>query len=156
MSRLKKETKEQIKDIRAHYPTSESAILPVLHLVQDEFRHIDQELIEDVSRELSLPPQYVYSTATFYTMFNLKPVGKYHIQVCRNLSCSLLGSRKLIDHISRKLGIVEGETTPDGKFTLSTVECLGACGGAPVMMVNEKYYENLTVDSIDSILGEFS
>jgi NADH-quinone oxidoreductase subunit E len=85
-------------------------------------------------------------------MYNRKPVGKYHVQVCRNLSCSLLGAEHLIEHVAKKLGVRPGETTPDGKFTLATVECLGSCGTAPVMQVNDEYHENLTVESIDRIL----
>jgi NADH:ubiquinone oxidoreductase subunit E len=87
-------------------------------------------------------------------MFNRRPVGKYHVQICRNISCSLLGAEHLIEHVSRKLGVRPGETTPDGKFTLSTAECLGSCGTAPVMQVNDEYHENLTVESIDRILDQ--
>jgi NADH-quinone oxidoreductase subunit E len=85
-------------------------------------------------------------------MYNRKPVGKYHVQICRNIACSLLGAEHLIDHVSQKLGVKPGQTTPDGKITLAKVECLGACGTAPVMMVNDDYYENLTAAKIDSIL----
>jgi len=87
-------------------------------------------------------------------MYNRKPVGKYHVQICRNISCSLLGAEHLIDHVARKLGVRPGETTPDGKFTLAKVECLGSCGTAPVMQVNDEYHENLTVESIDRILDQ--
>jgi len=87
-------------------------------------------------------------------MYNRRPVGKYHVQICRNISCSLLGAEHLIDHVSKKLGVRPGETTPDGKFTLEKVECLGSCGTAPVMQVNDEYHENLTVESIDRILDQ--
>jgi NADH:ubiquinone oxidoreductase subunit E len=90
--------------------------------------------------------------ATFYTMYNRKPVGKYHLQVCRNLSCSLMGAEHLIEHVAGRLGVRPGETTADGKFTLSTVECLGSCGTAPVMQVNDDYYEDLSEDKVDAIL----
>jgi NADH:ubiquinone oxidoreductase subunit E len=87
-------------------------------------------------------------------MYNRKPVGKYHVQICRNISCSLLGAEHLIEHVSRKLGVRPGETTPDGRFTLAKVECLGSCGTAPVMQVNDEYHEDLTVESIDRILDQ--
>lgn len=151
---LSEETRNKIKDIASRYPSVGSAILPALHQAQKESGHLSEETIEEVALALGISPDYVYSTASFYTMFNLKPIGKYHIQVCRNLSCSLLGARRLVDHIGTRLGIKAGDTTKDGNFTLSQVECLGACGGAPVMMVNDKYYENLTEEKIDGILED--
>jgi NADH-quinone oxidoreductase E subunit len=99
-------------------------------------------------------PAEIEGVATFYTMYNRVPVGKYHVQICRNISCSLLGAEHLIEHVSKKLGVRPGETTPDGKFTLAKVECLGSCGTAPVMQVNDEYHENLTVESIDRILDQ--
>jgi len=151
---LKKETREKIKEMKERYPSAESCILPSLHLVQRENGYLTDQQIEEVSLELDLPPEYVFSSATFYTMFNLKPVGKYHLQVCKNISCSLLGASSILDYLTGKLGISVGETTPDGNFTLSAVECLGACGGAPVMMVNDKYHENLTEKKLCDILNE--
>ena len=134
------------------YPNREAAILPTLYLAQREFGHLSDEAILYVADLLGFTPARIYGVATFYTMYNKKPVGKYHLQVCRNLSCSLMGAEHLIEHVARKIGVRPGETTADGRFTLSTVECLGSCGTAPVMQVNDDYYENLTEESIDAIL----
>jgi NADH-quinone oxidoreductase subunit E len=103
---------------------------------------------------MGFPLAYVTSTASFYTMFNLKPVGQHLIQVCTNISCSLLGAGHLVEYIGQKLGIKPGETTKDGKFTLLEVECLGSCGTAPMMQLDDRYYENLTVEAIDQILAD--
>jgi NADH-quinone oxidoreductase E subunit len=134
------------------YPDQGAVILPVLHLAQKEFGHLSGETIAYVAKLLGTSPARIEGVATFYTMYNLKPVGRYHLQVCRNISCSLMGAERMIEHISKKLAIRPGETTPDGKFTLSEVECLGSCGTAPVMMVNDDYHENLTEGAIDALL----
>jgi NADH:ubiquinone oxidoreductase subunit E len=105
---------------------------------------------------MGLSAAHVAATATFYTMLNKKPVGSHLVQICTNIACSLLGSDHLIDHISSKLGIGVGETTPDGQFTLLEVECLGSCGTAPVMQIGDRYYEDLTVEKIDRILAELA
>ena len=136
----------------ARYPDREAAILPTLHLAQREFGHLTGEAIEYVANLLGFTPSRIEGVATFYTMYNRKPVGKYHLQICRNLSCSLMGAEHLIEHVSKKLGVRPGGTTSDGKFTLSTAECLGSCGTAPVMQVNDDYYEDLNEESIDAIL----
>jgi NADH-quinone oxidoreductase subunit E len=125
----------------------------VLHLTQKEFGCISEEEEKRVAEILELKPIQVREVVTFYTMFNQKPVGKYHIQVCSNLSCSLLGAESLIDYLMEKLGIGLGETTPDKKFTLSSVECLGACEMAPSLMVNFDYHGNLDKEKIDNILS---
>jgi len=134
------------------YPDKEAVILPALHLAQREFGFVSDEAIVYVAGLLGVSPAKINGVATFYTMYNRKPVGKYHVQVCRNIACSLLGAEHLIEHVSGKLGVKPGETTPDGKFTLSLAECLGSCGTAPVMQINDDYYENLTEASIDAIL----
>lgn len=146
------ETRAKHDRLLARYPNREAAILPTLYLAQREFGHLSDEAILCVADLLGFTPARIYGVATFYTMFNKKPVGKYHLQVCRNLSCSLMGAEHLIEHVARKIGVKPGETTADGRFTLSTVECLGSCGTAPVMQVNDDYYENLTEESIDAIL----
>jgi NADH-quinone oxidoreductase subunit E len=110
--------------------------------------------MEYLAGELGIPVSEVRAVATFYTMFNKEPVGKYHIQVCQNLTCSLLGAESLISYLEQKLGITCGQITPDGKFSLSRVECLGSCGTAPVMQINDDYFENLTAEKIDQILVE--
>ena len=144
----------EFERLLTRYPDKEAVILPALHLAQREFGHVSDEAILYVAGLLGLSPAQIEGVATFYTMYNRKPVGKYHVQICRNISCSLLGAEHLIDHVSKKLGVRPGETTPDGKFTLEKVECLGSCGTAPVMQVNDAYHENLTAESIDRILDE--
>lgn len=146
------ETRAKHDRLLTRYPDREAAILPTLYLAQREFGHLSDEAILYVADLLGFTPARIYGVATFYTMYNKKPVGKYHLQVCRNLSCSLMGAEHLIEHVARKIGVKPGETTTDGRFTLSTVECLGSCGTAPVMQVNDDYYENLTEESIDAIL----
>ena len=145
-------TRRELDAILSRYPEKEAAILPALYLAQREFGYVSDEAIVYVAELLGVTPARIEGVATFYTMFNRKPVGKYHVQICRNISCSLLGAEHLIEHISKKLGIRPGETTPDGKFTLSRAECLGSCGTAPVMQVNDDYHENLTEEKIDALL----
>ena len=145
---------EKIKEIAARYPQKEAAILPVLHIAQQEFGFISPEEEKQVAGILGIKPIRVREVVTFYTMLNREPVGKYHIQVCSNLSCSLLGAEKLIDYLKQKLGVAPGETTKDKKFTLSLVECLGACEQAPCMMVNFEYHGNLDKKKIDKILDD--
>jgi NADH-quinone oxidoreductase subunit E len=113
---------------------------------------IPPDAVKQLAEVLDTTPNKIYGILTFYTMFNTEPVGKYHIQVCRNVSCSLLGAKSIIEHLSEKWGINPGETTKDSKFTLSLVECLGSCGTAQVMIINDKYYENLTENKVDNIL----
>ena len=144
--------KKQIAEQAAKYPEKRSAILPALFLAQGEEGFITREGAETVAQILGITPTEVWSVASFYTMFNLKPVGKYHIQACKNISCHLAGSEKIIETLSRKLGIPVGGTTADGKFTLSVVECLGSCGTGPIMQVNDDYYEGLTEARVDEIL----
>lgn len=148
------QTKKKIEKIISRYPRKEAAILPILHLTQKEFGFISGEEEKLVAGVLGIKPIKVREIVTFYTMFNRKPVGKYHIQICSNLSCSLMGAESLIDYLKEKLGIEIGETTPDKKFTLSTVECLGACEQAPTMAINFDYYGNLNKKKIDEILDK--
>jgi len=145
-------TLRELEAIRARYPDKEAAILPALHLAQREFGYVSDEAIVVLADLLGFTPARIEGVATFYTMYNRKPVGRYHVQICRNISCSLLGAEHLIEHVSKKLGVKPGETTPDGKFTLTAVECLGSCGTAPVMQVNDDYHESLTEETIDALL----
>ncbi len=145
--------RRELEAILARYPDKEAAILPALHLAQREFGYVSEEAIVCVAETLGFTPARIEGVVTFYTMFNRKPMGMYHVQICRNLSCSLLGAEHLIEHVSKKLGIKPGETTPDGRFTLSTVECLGSCGTAPVLQVNDDYHEELTEEKIDALLA---
>jgi NADH-quinone oxidoreductase subunit E len=136
------------------YPNAEAAMLPTLRLAQEEFGFVSKDVIEFVARRLDVPVARVTAVASFYTMFDRKPVGTFHIQVCQNLSCSLMGGEHIIAHLEKKLGIKAGETTADKRFTLTRVECLGACGTAPVMQINDDYHEDLTAARVDSILAE--
>ena len=146
--------KKEFERLLTRYPDRQAVILPALHLAQREQGYVSDEAIVHIAQLLSTSPARIEGVATFYTMYHRKPVGKYHVQICRNISCSLLGAEHLIEHVAKKLGIKPGETTPDGKFTLTKVECLGSCGTAPVMQVNDDYHENLTVAKIDAIFGQ--
>jgi len=143
---------KKIEEMISRYPKKDAALLPVLQLVQRERGAISAEEEVLVAGLLGLKPIRVREVVTFYTMLNRKPVGTYHIQICSNLSCLLMGSEKLIDYLQRKLGVNIGQTTPDRRFTLSQVECLGACEMSPCMMVNLDYYGNLDRDKIDTVL----
>ncbi|HEY5995689.1 MAG TPA: NADH-quinone oxidoreductase subunit NuoE [Candidatus Deferrimicrobiaceae bacterium] len=150
------ESRRELETILSRYPTKEAAILPALYVAQRQLGYVSDEAIVHVAEVLGFTPARIEGVATFYTMYNRKPVGRYHVQVCRNIACSLLGAEHLIAYVSKKLGIKPGETTPDGKFTLSHAECLGSCGTAPVMQINDDYHENLTEEKIDAILGGLS
>jgi len=153
------ETLALANKIMARYPEGKhkSALLPILHLAQAEFDGwLSPAAMDYVASILKIQPIEVYEVASFYSMYNLKPVGKCLIEVCRTSSCWLLGADDIVDHISNRLGIKEGETTPDGMFTLKTVECLGSCGTAPMMMVGAQYYENLTFEKVDSIVDKLA
>lgn len=147
-------TKREIEEILSRYPQKQAAILPLLHLAQREFGFISNKEEKLVAGILGIKPIHVREVVSFYTMLNPKPMGKYHIQVCSNLSCALMEAEKLIDHLKEKLGIEPAETTPDKRFTFTTVECLGACEQAPSMMVNFDYYGHLDKKKIDDILNK--
>jgi NADH-quinone oxidoreductase subunit E len=127
-------------------------MLPVLYLAQQEFGHLGPEAIEYVANLMDQPPARVHGVVSFYTMYNMKPIGRHHIQVCRTLPCALRGAEKVTELLKQKLGIEPGQTTADGRFTLSEVECLASCGTAPMMQINDNYYENLTEEKINEIL----
>ncbi len=146
------ELRKRIEAVLARYPNKRAGLLPVLHLVQSEKGFISAEDERMVAALLGLRPIMVREVVTFYTLFTRKPLGQFHIQVCSNLSCSLAGGERILEHLKAKLGIRVGQTTPDGKFTLTEVECLGACEQAPCMMVNFDYYGNLEPEKIDRIL----
>ncbi|MDT8316498.1 MAG: NADH-quinone oxidoreductase subunit NuoE [bacterium] len=156
MAILSEETLKKIEEVQKKYPTKRSAVLPALYLAQAEQGYVTKDAMAEIAQILSVPPIQVYESATFYTMYNKKPVGRNHIQVCTNLSCSLLGAEHIVEYISKKIGVSKGKTTEDNKFTLSTVECLGSCGTAPMMQINDDYHEDLTEEKIDKILDGFS
>ncbi|HBE87538.1 MAG TPA: NADH-quinone oxidoreductase subunit NuoE [Elusimicrobia bacterium] len=138
----------------ARYPKADAALIPLMQEVQRELGHFPEEAAQALAGLLGISYARVKGVLTFYTMFRREPGGKYLLQVCRNLSCHLAGSVKLLEYLKGRLGIEEGGTTHDGLFTLITVECLGACGTAPVMMVNDDYHETLTVEKLDKLISD--
>ena len=151
---LRERYTQEIDDILSRYPVKRSALIPLLYLAQREQGYVTEPAMKEIATLLGLTPPQVYETATFYTMLNLKKVGKFHIQVCKSLMCALVGSDTVIGWMQAKLGIAPGGSTGDGLFTLSTVECLAACGTAPMMQINDDYYERLTEERVDRILAD--
>lgn len=147
--------RRELLETAARYPIKRSAMLHGLRLVQQEAGYLTEQGMREVAELLEVTPHEVYDVATFYTLFYLRPKGDYLIQVCRTLPCALCGAESLLAHLEERLGIRDGETTPDGKFTLVTVECLAACDKAPVMQVNDDYYESLTPERVDRLLDEW-
>jgi NADH-quinone oxidoreductase subunit E len=151
---LSAETKSKIHEAIRHYPEKRSAAKAALRLAQEQLGWLSPEAVAEVAIEIGLDSNALYQLSTFYDMFYNQPIGRYVLGVCDNLSCCLRGSDRLLEHLQDKLGISPGETTPDGLFTLKTVDCLAACGNAPVMMVNEEYHEKLTLEAVDRLLEE--
>ena len=143
----------KIAEILARYPTKRAGMLPVLWMAQRKWGWLSLDVLRLVAATLELPPSEVLAVASFYTMFKKQPTGQYLIQVCHTLSCKLRGADGIVEHIERSLGIGPGETTPDGLFTLMRVECLASCGSAPMMQINDDFYEWLTPARVDEILA---
>src|SRR4029453_5054864 len=145
----------EFDQLKRRYPKGfeSSLVLPCLRRIQEERGFVGDADIDALAAYLSVPGVQIEEVLSFYTQFRRAPVGRWHLMVCRNVSCSMRGAERVLDHLSQRLGIREGETTPDGRFTLSTVECLGSCGTAPVVMVNEAYHENVSVDDLDEFLS---
>lgn len=157
MIKFSEEKLKKVNEVIARYPEGKqkSALIPVLHLAQEEFNGwLDVPVMDYVASLLNILPIEVYEVATFYTMFNMKPVGKHVLEVCRTGPCMVSGCDDIIDYIKQKLGINEGETTPDGLFTLKPAECLGACGYAPMMQLGKTYREHLTKEKVDKLIDE--
>ena len=151
------EALQQVHEILLQYPAdkSKSALLPILHLAQAEFGGwLSAETMDYVASILKIQPIEVYEVASFYSMYNLKPVGKYLIEVCQTSSCWMCGSEDIVRYLEKKLQVEVGQPTQDGMFQIKTVECLGSCGTAPMFQIGDKYYENLTFEKIDTILDE--
>lgn len=146
----------QIKSILKRYPKPSAALLPVLWLCQDRWGWISPGIMEAVGKRLDLAPAFIEGVVTFYTMYERRPPGKFLLQVCTTLSCQLCKTSALIDHLKQKLGIDFGETTEDGLLTLVDVQCLGACGEAPVIQINSDYYTDLTIEKLDAILDRLA
>lgn len=145
--------RERIEKILSRYPTKQAALLPVLWVAQETFGWISREAAEEVARILELPAAHVSGVLTFYTMYNLEPVGRHLLQFCTSISCHLAGAEQLVEHCRNRLGIGLGETTPDGKFTMVEVECIAGCDRAPSMMVNDAYHEPMDAAKLDALIG---
>ena len=143
---------DEMKKLEPRYPTKVALLLPALHAAQEETRWLPPEVLEEVGNYIGIHPAQVKEVASFYTMYNLKPVGKYHLKICTNVACALRGAEGLVEHCEKKYGIRLGDTTKDRKFTLMEEECIGACGTAPAMMLNDDYHENLDAQSLDKLL----
>lgn len=146
------DNKKRFEDLLPRYPHPKALVLPCLWMAQYQEGYISTEAMAYIADLLDVPQAHLYGVITFYTMFTLEPVATYHIQVCKTLSCELCGKSEIIRAVEETLGICANETTPDNRFKLSEVECLGACGGAPMLSLNEEYYENLTVENTKALL----
>jgi len=142
----------RVDEAIARYPSRMAAVLPALHLVQRTFGWVPVEAQEWVAERIGVPAAHVHGCVSFYTLFRTRPMGRHHLQVCRTLSCELRGSNEILAHLKTRLGIAEGQVTPDGRFSLVAVECLGSCGTAPTVQINDDYHENLTVEALDRVL----
>ena len=149
------ENLHKINSVLTKYPTKKAAVMPVLYIAQEQNGWISLEVMREVASILEMNAEDVLGVVTFYTMYHQKPMGKYHIQVCTNVSCMLRGAFPLYDKVREKLGIGNGGVTSDQKFSLEEVECMGSCGTAPMIAVNEDFYENLTVEKAEEILESF-
>ena len=153
-ARLSEEAERRIEEIKQLYPVVRSAVMPALYLAQEELGSITQDAVIWVASKLGLSPVHVMEVATFYTMYYKQPVGKYHFQVCRTLSCALRGARRVSEHLSKSFGgISPSEISPDGMFSFEEVECLGSCGTAPMCQINDVFFENLTIEKLDEIIA---
>jgi len=155
--KFSEKTMKKIQESLSHYPVEKrkSALIPILHLVQEENGGwLSVTVMDYVAGLLNIQSIEVYEVATFYTQFNLKPTGRFVLEVCRTGPCCMVGADKLIDHLEKKLGIKDGETTSDGLFTIKTVECLAACGYGPVIQIGDRYYENLNAQKTDELLDK--
>lgn len=145
---------ETVARLKGLYPNAKSAIMPVLWMAQKKWGWLSVPVMQHVAEVMSLPYSHVFGVATFYTMYFKKPMGRHHVQVCTNVSCMLRGGERIYEHVSGRLGIGHNDRTPDGLFSLEEVECMGACGGAPMVAINEEYHENITVEQLDRMLDE--
>lgn len=147
------EAERRAGEIVAQYPQKRSAVMPLLYIAQEHTKYITQQAVNWVAAKLEMPPVQVWEVATFYTMYYKKPVGKYHVQVCRTLPCALRGARKVSEYFHKRLGVKPGEVTKDGMWSFEEVECLGSCGTAPMCQINDVFFENLTDEKLDMIVA---
>lgn len=149
-------TPEELKEVsrlKAQYPEPKAAIMPVLWMAQKKFGWLSDDVMKYIGEVMELPQSHILGVATFYTMYFKKPMGKFHVQVCTNVSCMLRGGEAIYDHVSNKYGIKHNERTSDGLISLEEVECMGACGGAPMIAINEDFHENVTQMRVDELLS---
>jgi NADH-quinone oxidoreductase subunit E len=146
----------EFEKLRSRFPAGfeSSLVLPCLRRIQEDRGYVADDDIEALTEYLGVPQIQIEEVLSFYTQFRRKPIGRWHLQMCHNVSCSMRGAEHVLAHVENRLGIRPGQTTPDGRFTLSTAECLGSCGTAPMMMVNDGYHENLTNAKVDALLEE--
>jgi NADH-quinone oxidoreductase subunit E len=144
----------EFEKMKARFPAGfeSSLVLPCLRRIQQDRGYVADSDIDGLVEYLGVPRMQVEQVLSYYTQFRRAPIGRWHVQACRNVTCSMRGAERLIDHLERAIGVEVGQTTPDGRFTLSTVECLGSCGTAPVVMVNDTYHENMSAESVDELL----
>jgi NADH-quinone oxidoreductase subunit E len=147
---------QRIEEIKRLYPDPKSAVMPALYLAQEELGHITPAAIDWVAEKVGMAPVHVMEVATFYTMYYKKPVGKYHVQVCRTLACALCGARKLSARLKERLGLKPNEVSADGMWSYEEVECLGSCGTAPMAEINDTFFENLTPEKLDQVLDQIA
>jgi len=145
--------KAKFDKVIARYPVKRSAIVPLLLFAQDEIGYVSDEAIEEIARRVEVRPIEVIEDVGYYSMLHRQPIGKYNFQVCTNISCLLRGGEAILEHCSKRLGIGHKQSTPDGRFSLEEVECIGACCGAPAMQVNYDFYENLTAEKVDALIA---
>jgi NADH-quinone oxidoreductase E subunit len=154
MGHISEKAEERLRDVVRRYPNSRSAVMPALYLAQEHFGYISEAAVQWVAERLDLAPVQVMEVATFYTMYYKKPVGKYHVQVCRTLSCAIRGSKNICEYLKERLGVEPHEITPDGQWSFEQVECLGSCGTAPMCQINDRFFENLTVEKLEEVLNQ--
>jgi NADH-quinone oxidoreductase subunit E len=150
--KISEKAEAKINEIIARYPVKKSAIMPALYMAQEELGHLTDEAYLWVAEKVGVAPAHVRSVATFYTMYYKQPVGKYHIQICRTLSCMVCGAKKVTSHVKERLGLKAGEISKDGMWSFEEVECLGSCGSAPMVQINDVFFENLSSEKLDQIL----
>jgi len=146
----------KVREIIARYPSKKSAVMPALYIAQEELGWISPDAVEWVSARLDLPRAHVYEVASFYTMYYKKPVGRYHVQVCRTLSCHIVGAQKLVNKLKERFHLQAGEISGDGMWSFEEVECLGSCGTAPMCQINDRFFENLSPERLDELLDQIT
>ncbi|RPI66792.1 MAG: NAD(P)H-dependent oxidoreductase subunit E [Ignavibacteriae bacterium] len=156
MNTFNAEELQQIEQLKAKYPDPKAAIMPVLWMAQKKWDWLSEDVLKYVGEVMNLPSAHVQGVASFYTMYFKKPMGKHHVQVCTNVSCMLRGGTELYKHAQEKLGIGNNQATLDGNFSLEEVECMGACGGAPMIAINETFYENIDKAQFDALIEKLS